>query len=263
MDWNRSYTVFKPRVRIFDTLDSLNLDAVSNFLDVVKKAVVDRGIAFVALSGGSTPQGLYRLLAQPVYRDSIPWTSILFFWCDERCVPPDHPESNYGQAKDILLNHVPIRPENIHRMRGELTPQDAVSDYVNVLAKHGEDRQPWPTLDWVLLGMGAEGHTASLFPGQINLEEKTSPVIAVTANYEGRPANRVTLTPMVFNTSRNVIFLVTGENKAPVLSSVLNGPHNPLTFPAQRIKPANGTITWWVDTLAAKLITNENQNNQQ
>jgi 6-phosphogluconolactonase len=255
--------VINPQVQIFDKLDRLDLAAAHHFSVIVKKAVVDRGVAFVALSGGSTPQGLYQLFAQPVFRDSIPWESIHFFWCDERCVPPDHPESNYRQAKDIFLSHVPVRPENIHRMLGELTPADAVADYVNVLAKHGEGRQPWPTLDWVLLGMGADGHTASLFPGQINLAEETSPVIAVTANYEGRPANRVTLTPLVFNTSRNVVFLVTGENKAPVLSSVLNGPHNPLTFPAQRIQSTNGTITWLVDAPAATFITNKKQNKQQ
>jgi 6-phosphogluconolactonase len=150
---------------------------------------------------------------------------------------------------------VQVRQGNIHRVRGELTPERAVKDYLRKLAKNGTADQPWPQMDYTLMGMGADGHTASLFPGKENSEEKVSPVMAASADYLGRPAERVTLTPMVFNTSRNVVFLVTGADKAPVLYAVLNGPYDPIKLPAQRNQPASGTLTWIEDSLAAKLIT--------
>jgi 6-phosphogluconolactonase len=248
------------RVRVFLTSDELYQAAAGDFAGIVKQAVQSRGQAHVALSGGGTPQRLYQLLASPPYQASLPWDAVHFYWGDERCVPPDHPESNFGQAKKTLLDRVPARPENIHRVLGEMPPGQAVEDYLHVLAKNGTPARPWPQLDYALMGMGADGHTASLFPGKESLEEKTYPVIAASADYQGRPAERVTLTPMVFNTSRNVVFLVTGADKAPVLAKVLNGPDDPIYLPAQRIQPASGALTWMVDTLAAELINEESKN---
>jgi 6-phosphogluconolactonase len=238
-------------VRTFSTLDELYKAAAYHYAEVVNQAVQSRGKAFVALSGGGTPQRLFQLLAQSPYRTSIPWDAIHFYWGDERCVPPDHPESNYGQVKKILFDHVAVREENIHRVHGELTPEKAVEDYLRQLAKNGAPEQPWPIMDYTLMGMGADGHTASLFPGIENPGEKTSPVIRASADYLDRPAERVTLTPMVFNTSRNVVFLVSGADKAIALAAVLNGPYDPIHFPAQRIQPASGKLTWMIDSLAA------------
>jgi 6-phosphogluconolactonase len=238
-------------VRIFSTLDDLYQTVADHYAEVIRQAVQSRGEAYVALSGGSTPQKLYELLARPPYQTAIPWGIIHFYWGDERCVPPEHPESNFGQVKKILFDHVPVREENIHRVHGELPPENAVQNYLRELAKKGTHEQPWPTMDYTLLGMGVDGHTASLFPSKENPEEKTSPVITASADYLDRPAERVTLTPLVFNTSRNVVFLVTGADKAIALSAVLNGPYDPIKFPAQRIRPTIGKLTWMVDSLAA------------
>jgi 6-phosphogluconolactonase len=263
-----------PKLLIFNTGDELSAAAAKQFGEVVTAAVAARGAACVALSGGGTPLAMYRLLARQPYRDSLPWGRIHFFWGDERCVPPGDPESNFGQAMQAMLEPVSAPPENIHRVKGELPPEMAASDYAGRMARFAADldrliqalagapvsstpeRGPaWPRFDLVLLGLGADGHTASLFPGQVHPQEALATVIAVTADYQGRPANRVTFTPLVFNTARNVIFLATGENKASALAAVLQGPPDPLKFPAQRIQPAEGTVTWMVDRAAAgKLI---------
>jgi 6-phosphogluconolactonase len=208
----------------------------------------------VAFSGGSTPAALFQLLAQPPFKESIPWNKLHFYWADERCVPPEDAESNFGQAWENLLSKVPVSQQNIHRILGELEPKTAAQDYVIQLKQNATGALAWPVLDCVLLGMGADGHTASLFPGQVNPSESTAPAIAVTADYMGRPANRVTLTPLVFNSARHILFLVTGENKAQALSEVLHGPDDPLHLPAQRIRPINGDVTWLIDQAAASLL---------
>ena len=242
------------QVRTFSLLDDLYQVAAEQFAGIVNQAVKSRGEASVALAGGGTPQRLFQRLAQPPYPASIPWHAIHFYWGDERCVPPDNPESNFGQVKKLLLDRVPVRSENVHRVQGELPLEIAVEDYRRCLAQHGSSDQPWPQLDYSLMGMGADGHTASLFPGKENPEEAFSPVMSVSADYLDRPAERVTLTPMVFNTSRNVVFLVTGSDKAAILAAVLDGPDDPIHLPAQRIQPASGTLTWIVDASAARLI---------
>jgi 6-phosphogluconolactonase len=243
------------QIRVFSTLDELYQAAADQYAQVVMQAVKSRGEAYVTLSGGGTPQRLYQLLARPPYQTSIPWDVIHFYWGDERCVPPEHAESNFGQVKKTLLDRVPVRQENIQQVHGELTPENAAEDYLRKFAKDVTADQPWPQMDYTLMGMGADGHTASLFPGNEDPEEEISPVIAASAVYLGRPAERVTLTPKVFNTSRNVVFLVTGADKATTLAAVLNGPYDPVNLPAQRIQPTHGTLTWLVDSLAAKLIT--------
>lgn len=246
-------------IRVFPSPEELYQAAADQFAGVVRQAVQSRGEAYVVLSGGGTPQRLYQLLAQPPYQTSIPWNVIHFYWGDERCVPPEHPESNFGQVKKTLLDHVSVRQHNIHRICGELTPDTAAGDYLRELAKNGTVDQPWPQMDYTLMGMGADGHTASLFPGKENPEDETSIVIVASAHYLDRPAERVTLTPRVFNTSRNVVFLVTGADKAATLSAVLNGPYDPVNLPAQRIRPARGTLTWLVDSLAARLLIQESK----
>jgi 6-phosphogluconolactonase len=153
-----------------------------------------------------------------------------------------------------LFDHVAVKAKNIHRVLGELAPQTAAEDYIHQLNEAAESGQGWPSLDWVLLGMGSDGHTASLFPGRVHSDEEVLPAIAVTADYEGRPSNRVTLTPMVFNSARKILFLVSGENKAQILKTVLDGPRDPLLRPVQRILPEQGRVTWMVDQAAAQLL---------
>ena len=200
----------------------------------------------VALSGGSTPRRLYETLAAPPFSEQIPWERVHVFWGDERCVPPDDPGSNYRMARESLLDHVPLSADNIHRVRGELEPEAAARAYVRELRDFFD--APWPTFDLVLLGMGDDGHTASLFPGSRALGETTRPVVGVTADHQDRPARRVTLTPPAINAARQVIFLVTGAGKAETLRAVLEGPYQPLALPAQIVRPTDGQLLWLVDS---------------
>ncbi len=245
----------EPQVRVFASLSELSQAAAQDFSAAVGQAIRERGMAFVALSGGSTPAELYRLLAQPGHSQGIAWERVHFYWGDERCVPPTDPESSFGMAFSLLLGHVPVPSANIHRALGELPPAAAAADYAAQLAQAGEGPRAWPCFDLVLLGMGADGHTASLFPGQVHPEEASQSVIAVTAAYQGRPANRITLTSRVFNSARQVLFLATGENKAAVLEEALHGAPDPLRLPVQRIRPTDGTVTWMVDQAAASKLT--------
>lgn len=239
-------------IEIFPDKESLSQAAVQLFSLIAQQAVQTQGRFSVVLSGGGTPRRLYQILSQD---QSLPWAQTHVFWGDERLVPPDDPGSNYGQAKAVLLDRVPLSPANIHRMKGELDPATAVADYTAQLAQFSPG-QPWPRFDLVLLGMGSDGHTASLFPGPITAEERTQPVIAVTAHYDGRPAQRITLTPLVFNDAAHIFFLVTGADKADVLTAVLQGPPQPEKYPAQRIQPHDGSLTWFLDMAAATKLNN-------
>jgi 6-phosphogluconolactonase len=221
---------------------------------LVRIAVAQRGVATLVLAGGSTPLALYRLLAAPPLREAVPWSHTHLFWGDERAVPPDAPGSNYGQAAEALLRYVPLPPANVHRMHGEQSPDAGAAAYRAELASFQRAHdpaapQPWPRFDLVLLGLGNDGHTASLFPG--SPVAAAGPVMGVTADYEGRPAERITLTPAAFNTARQVDFLVTGKGKATAVRSALQGDANPQQQPAQRIQPDAGQLTWWLDEAAA------------
>lgn len=227
--------------------------AAARLLATLAQEAVNRNGRFsLALSGGGTPSGVYQLLAERPYRDEMPWQQTHLFWGDERLVPPDDPGSNYGQAVRLLLNKVPFPPENIHRARGELEMETAVTDYRNQLQRLAHGSQP-PIFDVVLLGMGSDGHTASLFPD--SPVQQSEWVIGVTAEYDGRPAQRITLTPTVINCARHIVFLVTGSSKAQTLQQVLYGPHRPEVLPAQRIQPTKGTLTWLADAAAAQSLS--------
>jgi len=238
----------KPTVRIFKDAVELSRAAADLFVTLAVQSIRERGRFLVALSGGSTPMALYRLLA----REPIDWTRIHVFWGDERLVPPEDPENSYGQAWEALLKHIPIPTENIHRVASELDPVAAARDYASILREFAAPPLDWPRFDLVLLGLGEDGHTASLFPG--SPVDATEPVIAVTAQYQGRPARRVTLTPLVFNAARQVIFLVTGANKAVTLKGVFSDYNSSEQVPAKRIQPADGQVTWLVDKAAGKEI---------
>jgi len=244
----------KSDLQVFSDGDSLASAAAEAFAIAASEAVASRGRFLVTLSGGSTPQEMFALLAEPVFRTRIEWTAVHIYWGDERLVPPEDAGSNYYHAQRLLLTQVPIPASQIHRVRGELSAQDAVEDYNRQLKALATGERVWPQFDLALMGMGADGHTASLFPGSAAISEETRPVLAVTAEYAGRPAQRITMTPLVFNDARRVLFLVAGEGKATALNAVLSGPHDVQKWPAQSIQPESKNLSWFVDRGAAKLL---------
>ncbi len=216
----------------------------------LRAAIRQRGAAGLVLAGGGTPLALYHALVE---RPDLDWGCIHVFWGDERLVPPDDPGSNYRAAWAALLSRIDLPAANIHRMRGELPPDEAAADYAARLrdwarANDPGAPHPWPRFDVVLLGLGEDGHTASLFPG--SPPAPPQPVVAVTADYQGRPAGRITLTPRVFNDARHVIFLVAGAGKAEAVRETFHAA-DPMRLPAQRIHPDYGRVTWLVDHAAA------------
>jgi 6-phosphogluconolactonase len=239
-----------PLIVIFPDLDHLSLAAATQFFKATQAAVSQRGLALVALSGGSTPIRLFHKLAAAPFAAQIPWRAVHFFWCDERCVPPDDPGSNFGQVRQVLFGPLKLPEQNLHRIEGELDPEQAALAYTETLHQFKAPGLGWPVFDLVLLGLGADGHTASLFPGA-SLPEQT-PVLAVTADYQARPAPRVTLTPVVLNSALQVIFMVSGAEKAEAVRQTLFGAPDPLRYPAQRIQPIQGALHWLVDAAAAE-----------
>jgi 6-phosphogluconolactonase len=225
-------------------------EAAALIVGQLRDSIREHGRASLVLAGGGTPLGVYRQLAAG---QSLPWERVHLFWGDERLVPPGHPGSNYGAAREALLSRIPIPAENIHRIKGELPAEAAVADYTEQLrawaAAHDPDApHPWPRFDMVLLGLGEDGHTASLFPG--SPVEADAPVIAVTADYQGRPAGRVTLTPLTLNDAHQIVFIVSGSNKANAVYNTFNT-DDPVRYPAQRIRPDAGEVVWLMDRAAA------------
>ena len=243
------------KILIFKSPAALYEGAAAYVRQVAAEAVAARGQFLLVLSGGSTPQPLYRRLAEASTEAPIPWQQTHIFWGDERMVPPDHPESNFGQANSLLLSHVPVPKSQIYRIKGDTDPVTASEAYAETLqTAAAEDEAAWPRFDLVLLGLGSDGHTASLFPGSTYPIPAEQPTEAVLAKYGDRPAGRVTLTPPIFNSARHLLFLVVGEQKAEALAAVLEGEDNPSDWPAQRIRPVDGTLTWFVDEAAAHLL---------
>lgn len=229
-------------------LDNLSRAAARLFVEQHTAAVAERDCFQVAVSGGTTPDALFRLLVTD-YRDAIDWNKVHVFWCDERCVPPHDPGSNYGRARAIFLDHTPVPQANIHRIKGELGPENAAEDYAATLAECASPPFDFPRFDLAYLGLGEDGHTASLFPG--SPVDAARAVVPATADYQGRPASRVTLTQQVFNEARMVVFMVAGAGKAKALAQTLSNTKNPAKYPAQRIEPQNGRLIWLVDEAAA------------
>ena len=238
----------KPKLRIFDDLEKLSIQAANLFSEQAARSILERDQFLVALNGGGTPARLFQLLATD-FQDKVEWAKIHIFWGDERCVPPDDAGSSYGQVRELLLRRVPIPESNIHHIKGELTPVEAAKEYSLLLKEYASPPLDWPRFDLVYLGMGEDGHTASLFPGSpVNVSEAALPV---SAHYQDRPANRITLTQLVFNSARMVVFMATGEKKAVTLAEVLSDRYNPELFPAQRIDPKDGELIWLIDNDAA------------
>jgi 6-phosphogluconolactonase len=221
------------------------------FARAAQAGAAARGRFAVALSGGETPRALYKLLARQQFSQKVPWRRVHLYWGDERCVPPEHEHSNYGMAWDAFIRHVPIPAENVHRMRGEDPPEEAAQAYdreLRGLAAQSKPRVDIPVFDLVLLGLGADGHTASLFPHSDALTVEDRFAVATEAP-DG--SSRLTVTAPVLNAARRVWFLVSGAAKAGMVAEVIEGLRVPRAVPAQGVSPVHGTLTWLLDAAAA------------
>ena len=248
----------KQQVYCFDDQTALYEAAAERFVALSTAAIRDHGRFSVALSGGSTPVRLYRLLAEKQFRSRVSWKDVFAFWGDERCVPPDQPESNYRSAFDSLLVHVPIPATNIFRIRGEIDPAEAAIEYEQILRDHFNTPEGAPRFtasdrfDLICLGLGEDGHTASLFPGGDALEVTQR---WVTASYSSATSMwRVTFTLPLINSAANVQFLVKGRDKHDILARIIADQDvdnaAATSLPASRVRPPEGTLEWLVDSAA-------------
>jgi 6-phosphogluconolactonase len=237
----------KPDVRILDDMDTMSLRAAESAVRIINDAVRRAGRCSLVLSGGSTPMTFHRLLAS-TFRDQVPWEQVHVFWTDERYVPHESPQSNYRMARNTLLDHVPCPPANIHPMPTHAAdPDAAASHYEKTMVRYWGSETP--RLDLVLLGMGHEGHTASLFPGAPALRERTRWVVAATVPAD--PPVRLTLTLPALTRSAHAHFLVSGSDKSNALRQVLSGNADPDLLPAAAVRAQRGPVVWWLDKSAA------------
>lgn len=243
-------------IEIFPSPADMTRAAANLFAARTAEAVSARGRFTAALSGGKTPIAIYTLLAKAPYVSQIPWARVHLFWGDERCVPPDHGDSNYRLVRERLIDHVPIPAANVHRMPGEMDPVEAAARYEEQLREFFAPHEGgFPVFDLILLGLGEDGHTASLFPGTRALRESARWVLGHYV--DAQKGWRITLTPPVINAAHTLVFIVSGAGKAAVLKEILEGPIRPDTLPAQIVRPADGTLLWMLDREAAALLKGE------
>jgi 6-phosphogluconolactonase len=240
------------KIKKFPDLHKLSRAAAEYIVTLSKTAIRERGRFTLALSGGSTPETLYALLATEAFAPRIDWSKVHIFWGDERCVPPDHKSSNYRMAKYALLEHVPLSEKNIHRVLGERNPHEAALLYERDLNQFFETEEGWPRFDLILLGLGDDGHTASLFPHTYALEVNDRWV--VENHVEHLDSWRVTLTAPAINAAEHIMFMVIGKQKALRVYEILQGESQPNHLPAQLIHPTNGTLVWLLDEEAGSLV---------
>jgi 6-phosphogluconolactonase len=243
-------------VRILTNTDAIARRAAQEFVQAATSAVSSKGYFTVALAGGSTPKALYSLLANDAaLRAQLPWDKMYFYFGDERSVGPDHPDSNFRMATETMLSKVPLKAEQIFRIKGEdKDTERAAQEYEQSLCASFKIAEgQFPRFDLVLLGMGNEGHTASLFPGTKALHETKRVVVH---NWVGKLyTDRITLTAPAINNAARVIFMITGADKALALKGVLEGPCEPEQLPAQMIQPSSGELLWLVDTIAGGMLS--------
>jgi 6-phosphogluconolactonase len=247
----RAVSLSAPHQSVYSDRSALMNALASHVIHHARVAISERGCFTWALAGGSTPRELYQLMARPEFARQVDWTRVEIFWGDERCVPPDAPDSNYKMAFDALLQHVPIDASRVHRMAGELAPVVAAERYNHDLQTAfaaAEYPNVPPSFDLILLGMGEDGHTASLFPGTSVLSERDQWTSAVQKGEQWR----LTLTLPVLNAAREVAFLVTGANKRAMLGNVLTAAtDDDAPWPAAHVRPSRGRVTWFIDSDAA------------
>jgi 6-phosphogluconolactonase len=246
-------TISASEIYVEEDIQALSRKAAEIIMAAISAALKTKSVYTMVLSGGSSPKCLYTLLAtDPVFKDQIPWENVHFFWGDERHVPPDHNQSNYRMADECMLSRLPIPPQNIHRIKSEISDagraaelyQQEISGFLQL--KAGQ----LPRFDCVLLGMGPDGHTASLFPETAALEEQQRMVVADWV--PEIQAYRITMTIPVLNNAESIIFLIGGENKAETLKIVLEDKKRMKRFPAQMIQPVHGKLLWIIDRAAAR-----------
>ena len=238
-------------VLVFDTSEEVARAAAEKVVAYAREAIVDHGVFSVALAGGNTPRRVYELLASDPFKGLIEWPKVHLFFGDERCVPPHHQDSNYGMVYTALISKIEIPGVNVHRMVGEGNPEENAAAYERELRSFFGERS-WPRFDLILLGMGEDGHTASLFPGSEALKEEAKWVVAT--RMRKLEQDRMTLTAPVLNHAAHVVFLVTGQGKAKRLSEVLGHQLKGEPLPSQLIHPIDGNLEWLVDKSAASLL---------
>jgi len=243
-------------IKIFPTVEKL----AESFAELLQQNVDktdDNDFYSIALSGGSTPNKIFRYLSEN-YKDKINWAKIKIFFGDERCVPPDDEESNYRMANESLLKNISIPKENIFRIKGENNPAKEASRYEEVLKSNLPSLKGISQFDLILLGLGEDGHTASIFPNQLNLFYSAR--LCEVAVHPQTKQKRITLTGKIINNAKHVLFLVTGKNKASVLSKIIDVNISKSVYPASLVNPKNGKLNWFLDLEASKMFDNKSNN---
>lgn len=241
-------------IKIFETREETVLGFAENLESLINKSILQKEQFNVALSGGSTPQLLFKLLKND-YKDKIDWTNVHFYWGDERCVDSDSPESNYGVANNLLLKFLDIPNNNIHFINGNNNPEQEAKRYSEEIEKHLTSVNDLPNFDLVILGLGNDGHTASIFPNQLEL--LNSQKICDVAIHPNSFQKRITLTGKVINNAKNISFIVLGEEKREVAGEIINKEKNYLKYPASYVKPITGKLEWFLDKKAGKSVNSE------
>jgi 6-phosphogluconolactonase len=239
----------KRKIHIFNDRRELADRLASDFQTAVEHGKDGGKGIFIALSGGSTPRVFFERLALPPYLERVPWSHVNLFWGDERCVPPDDEQSNFKMANDTFISKVNIPDPNVHRIIGEDPPESEAVRYANEIRKNVSFNNGFPEFDWIFLGMGTDGHTASLFPDAPTLKEMKS--ICVVAEHPETGQKRISLSLPVINNAKRVSFLVAGKEKAKVLKEILEKGDSTLPYPASKIHPENGVLEWYLDKAAA------------
>jgi 6-phosphogluconolactonase len=238
-------------VTIVEDDAALATQGAEMFVRCVREAMDKRGASFVAVSGGATPRAMHRLLAEPPYQKKISWQDLHLYWVDDRCVPYSDPASNFGMAREDFIEKVPLQKKQVHAMPTEMAPEDGALQYHEEVALVPMAPSGYPRFDAVFLGIGSDGHTASLFPGHTALEKEGHWIVAVKG---GDPdVYRLTMTLPVLNQARHIVFLASGEKKASIVKAVLEDKQK--IFPAERILPVDGHLTWLVNRAAGSLLS--------
>ena len=233
--------------RIFDTPEQVVLSLAETLREYSEQAQP----VHISLSGGSTPKLLFKMLAQPPFSTSINWSNLHFWWGDERCVSPNDNESNFGEAQNLLFDHIAIPDENIHRIIGENAPEQERIRFSEEMQTCIDVRNGMPWFDWILLGMGDDGHTASLFPGKTDYDD---PLLAIIAAHPQSGQLRISKTAKLISNAKRISYLVLGSNKAEVVKQIQQQAEAAQYYPAAQIAAVKGTTEWYLDADAAQLI---------
>ncbi len=244
----------EPNIRIFTKPEIMADSLAEEFYRYVNNLFLTKNTLYIALSGGSTPMLFFQNLSQfdQQKKNKVDWKKIHFFWGDERCVPPTHEDSNFGSANEVLFNLINIPEGNIHRIEAENNPEEEAERYSQLILQLVPSKNGLPIFDWIFLGVGDDGHTASIFPNHIELIN--SPKICCVSIHPESEQQRITLTGTVINMSRRVTFMATGEEKQGIVGNIINNEPSSKKYPAAKIVPKNGTLDWYLDSLAADLI---------